>query len=736
MPEFLPARGRHAENAGHGPSIQEPRRHLASPRVHLTRSDGSTIRLRSTPAPEPLGHVPALDGMRAVAVVAVMVFHGGFAVADGGFLGVSVFFTLSGFLITSLVLREWSATDGIDLRSFWSRRFRRLLAASWLTMALVVVMGALGAWDHSQMRDLRGDVPWSLAELANWHLIAKGTSYGASQSPPSPLEHFWSLAIEQQFYILLPLLLVGLLVRGRGTPRRRLRSTLGVLAALGVASAVANGWFARTSIDRAYFGTDTRAAELIAGVLLAGFLLRRLRLHGRIRQLALVAGAVGSVVLVALFHLADLTSRWLYPWGLLLTAACSAAVVVASLQNGPISRVLSLAPLVAIGRVSYGLYLLHWPVFLWLTPARTGLDSPGAEAIALFALRMAVTSVAAIAMFRWIEQPVRSRRMLTTSQARVAVPCAAVLLLISNFAVTSGVPDEPDYLRPREPGDVDIREAPVIAAPTTTTEPPPTSAPLDTTQPPTALGATVPAPSPAPSVAPPPPTTPPSRHPRRVLLVGDSVAASLQDGLGDALQARGITFATAAAPGCGVVTGDPADAAGNALSFTSACNGAIPGLQTSSVAKARPDLVVAMSSWESSDRIVAGRWYEFGTPDATSMLHQLYGATIGRLSGRGAKVLLVNVAEFVAGESMPVDHDANRRGALLNQIIADIGANAPGVDSFDLDGLVCPTSPCPTTVDGIVLRPRDGRHFAGAAAQRWVGERMADQIAALDLDRM
>ena len=215
----------------------------------------------------PLGHVPALDGIRALAVAAVLAFHGDVAGTSGGFLGVSMFFTLSGFLITSLLLREWAASpgSGVDLRRFFSRRFRRLLPASWLTIAIVLVMGLAGIWETEQLRALRGDVPWALAELVNWHFIAQGTTYGASQTAPSPLEHFWSLAIEQQFYVLLPLLLTVVLVRSRRAPRSAFRL---LVVALGVAmtlSALANGLAARSSIDRAYFGTDTRAAELLVG---------------------------------------------------------------------------------------------------------------------------------------------------------------------------------------------------------------------------------------------------------------------------------------------------------------------------------------------------------------------------------------------------------------------------------------------------------------------------------------
>src|SRR5262245_33093968 len=167
---------------------------------------------------DPLGYEPALDGLRAVAVMAVLFFHARFSWAQGGFLGVSTFFTLSGFLITSLLLREHATTGSISLRSFWRRRFRRLLPASWLTLALVIAMGAAGWWNNDQLRDLRGDVPAALAQVVNWHFILADRSYGAQFAAPSPLEHYWSLSLEEQFYLVFPLAVAGLLILGR---RRR-----------------------------------------------------------------------------------------------------------------------------------------------------------------------------------------------------------------------------------------------------------------------------------------------------------------------------------------------------------------------------------------------------------------------------------------------------------------------------------------------------------------------------------
>ena len=159
----------------------------------------------------------------------------------------SVFFTLSGFLITSLLLREWNDRGRIDGRRFWVRRLRRLSPAAWSAIALVIALAALGVWDDGQLRSLRGDVPWSLVDLVNWHFVAGGTTYGAAFGAPSPLEHFWSLSVETQFYAALLLVVVGTLSLRRGVSGRCGGSP--VLLGLTVASLVAN-WCLGTSLLR------------------------------------------------------------------------------------------------------------------------------------------------------------------------------------------------------------------------------------------------------------------------------------------------------------------------------------------------------------------------------------------------------------------------------------------------------------------------------------------------------
>jgi peptidoglycan/LPS O-acetylase OafA/YrhL len=660
---------------------------------------------------EDLGHVPALDGIRSIAVAAVLVFHGGIAGTQGGFLGVSVFFTLSGFLITSLLLRQWADRSTIDLKAFWVRRFRRLLPASWLTMGLVVVMGLAGVWDTEQLRSLRGDIPWALVELLNWRFIAAGTAYGDEFNPPSPLEHYWSLAIEQQFYVVLPLLVLAALAAGRRlSPARPLAALVAALAMMGAASLVLNGYLAGLSADRSYFGTDSRAAELLIGALLACATLRRLRLRAGPARVASIALGMGAlVVLIALFGVAELRSEWLYPWGFLLTAGCTTTLIFGALQGGWLGRLLSAQPLPAIGRISYGVYLLHWPIFMWLTPARVGWPT-----IPLFAVRLAVTFLLAAAMFLLIERPISSGRAVRGRAAVPVLAIAAAALLLGNFVITRDLGPPPSFLQPAEEGELDIREAPGVT--TTSTQAETTTTAEVTTVPPTV-----------------PPTTVPAVPPRRVLMVGDSIAASLDAALGEALNARGISFAAAVAPGCGVVTGDPADERGKAFDITTACSGAIPPLQRDAVEAVQPDLVVVLSSWEGSDRIVDGTWYQFGSPEGNAVLSRLYDETVGRLTATGAAVAVTTLPENVEGQVRSPDPDTIRRGRILNQFLTEFAAARDRIATLSLDSIVCPTTPCPTVVDGIRLRPRDGAHFDTAEGARYAAERLADQIAALNL---
>ena len=290
-PAQRPRRGRYPCPTRPGPNANTARP-TAPPRVtprpgtprSRTRPDpGLRLRRHSVPVttvsdrpttspPARLAYEPSLDGLRGLALMAIIVYHSGLDWAPGAFLSVSTFFTLSGFLITALLLAEHQRDGGISLRQFWSRRLRRLLPAS---VAVIAAITAAAIWfaDSTQLARLRGDALASLAYVANWRFIATGDSYAAGFESPSPFTHFWTLAIEEQFYVALPLLVVLVLAVARGS--RRMLSV--VFIALTVASLLWSMHLESSgaTTDRLYFGTDVRCAELFAGALLAVWWMRR-----------------------------------------------------------------------------------------------------------------------------------------------------------------------------------------------------------------------------------------------------------------------------------------------------------------------------------------------------------------------------------------------------------------------------------------------------------------------------
>lgn len=388
--------------------------------VSTRSSADATARPEHDPTPR-FPHTPALDGLRGIAVLAVLAFHAGHL--RGGYLGVDLFFVLSGFLITGLLVLEWHAHGAISLRRFWSRRAKRLLPP---LLALVALTGAAAALlPDLAVSGLRGDALATLSYVSNWHFISAGNGYWDAFSA-SPFEHTWSLAIEAQFYVLWPLLVLGAL-RLAG-----IRALVALTAALAVASAGAMVVMFDPASDpsRLYFGTDTRAASILAGALLAlvttGHLWRRSS-----RRAARAAGEVGFVVFVALVLFVEGTSPFLYRGGFILSALSSTAIIasVASSANGPLKSLLSAKPLQLVGRVSYGLYLWHWPVYLVVDA-----EFLGAGGLALTAVRLALTAAITAASYVWLEVPIR-RGTLRARRPFVLVPAAVALALASVLVV-------------------------------------------------------------------------------------------------------------------------------------------------------------------------------------------------------------------------------------------------------------------------------------------------------------
>jgi len=458
---------------------------------------------------------PALDGLRGLAVIGVLLFHGQFAWAEGGFLGVSTFFTLSGFLITTLLVTEHQARGTVSLRTFWTRRFRRLMPASVAVLAGISVLFGLFVADASQLNDLRGDVLSALFYVANWHFIVSDQSYTDLFTQPSPVQHFWSLAIEEQFYVVFPLLVFGVLRVAKGS-----RAVLGaVLAALTVGSValMLAQYEPGLATTQVYYSTFTRAAELLIGAILALVLFGRgpLRRPGAV-LLAAAAGVLALGATVWCWINVGQQDSWLYQGGLTVYALFSAALILAAVQvTGPVQTIFSRAPIVALGKISYGVYLYHWPIFLWLTPERTGLSL-----WPLFVLRVAVTLFLSVLSYWYIEQPVRQRIMLVSRRSWLVAPAAVAVVALAAVMVTIDPPEVPN---------TDFAQA--IEAPETS---------------PAVLAAQAAAVEDAvPAAA----TTAPSVN--RVLLVGDSVMGQAYPFFSDRFAERGITTGYAGGPGTG-----------------------------------------------------------------------------------------------------------------------------------------------------------------------------------------
>ena len=306
-----------------------------------------------------------------------------------------------GPVFTNLLLAEWEVTRSVGLRRFWVRRFRRLLPAALL--GLVVALVTAWWWaDARQLADIRGDVVAALAYVSNWRFIFDGSVYGAGFEQPSPVLHYWSLAIEEQFYVVVAL--IAVLLARFARRRRAWLVTFGGLAVLSMLATL-RLWDTADQ-NRVYFGSDTRAFELLAGVLLA--LLINFSVPARLARFAarhVVAVAAALAVLVA-FALAGTDQTWLYHGGLWLVAVGSVLLILAALDTGPVAKALSWRPLAALGLISYGVYVLHWPIFTFLTPDTTGLDG-----VRLAFVRVGITLAIAIASYRWLEQPIRSGRV-------------------------------------------------------------------------------------------------------------------------------------------------------------------------------------------------------------------------------------------------------------------------------------------------------------------------------------
>ncbi|HEX4513279.1 MAG TPA: acyltransferase, partial [Polyangiaceae bacterium] len=382
------------------------------------------------------GYLPGLDGIRAIAVGSVVAYHLGVPHFDGGLLGVSVFFTLSGYLITSLLVQGYEQRGRVDLKNFWIRRARRLLPALVLMLPVVVVTTAIARPD--KLVATGRQALYALMYVANWTTIANGDDYFQRFASPGPLDHLWSLAIEEQFYIVWPLLVLALLAIGRkfGKAQRV------PLAFVTVAFTLASTWAISHLYDphglnntRAYEGTDARAASLLVGVLFALPLpFQKVgTITSRASRIVLdVFGLVGLAGIALIIARTDEYSPFLYTGGEVSLSLCTAmAAMAAAHPRGLLARALGILPLRWVGARSYGVYLWHMPVCAFM-PASVLIEKPVMRGL----VQVGLIFVLAAASFRLIEDPIRRRVQAPKPRRRLAfnaagfVPLAIVSLVV------------------------------------------------------------------------------------------------------------------------------------------------------------------------------------------------------------------------------------------------------------------------------------------------------------------
>jgi len=614
-----------------------------------------------------LGYQPALDGLRAVAVLAVMAYHLGVPGLRGGLLGVDTFFVLSGFLITTLLLQEQQRSGFTDFVAFWARRARRLFPALFLMLAAVCIY-AVFATPLEQVT-IRGQGLATVFYVNNWWVIISGQSYFNQFQAPSPLIHTWSLGVEEQWYLLFPPLLAGLLAW-------RLRRNKQLVALLALAALASTAWTVflanhGASADRLYLGTDTRAQELLVGATLAGALHVAARRgvvlwpdHPRIKR---VAGAVGLAAMSFAFIFISDKDRVLFYGGMLAFSVAVAAVILVAVDpdGGPIQRALGTSWLRRVGLISYGLYLWHWPIIVILTPARVGVGGLG-----LGIIRLALTFAIAIASYRWLEGPIRRGGLKRTfgAQGQVGIAVAAVVVLIVLVVATTarGV-----AAVAADPGLAPTNNIPVGYA----------------------------------GAGP------------KVFIIGDSVPYGLRGHFSP--ETSKISVGGSTQLGCGQfpvtyeIGGSEEESGPKCYEWDKQRRSMLSG--------ASPDLgVLFMGHYQQYDIKVDDKVISFGTPEYEQWLSEQMRAAIDDLRSSSKAVTLVNVPchrAFDDGQNAKARiMDDDTRVDWLNGAIARIAAADGKVPVIDMHSWACGPGRDPERLNGVTLRV-DGLHYSPEGAK-------------------
>ena len=648
------------------------------------------------------GYRPGLDGIRALAVGAVLAFHLGRL--PGGNLGVDAFFVVSGWLITWKLLSDIERDGRVDIRKFWASRLRRLLPASMAVLVALAVVWPLAGID---VASLRRDIAWAAVGLSNWGTISGGGDYWARFGEPSPVTHFWSLAIEQQFYLVWPIVLlvvVALTVR--------VRLAIEVVSVAGAVASVVlmNALFDPGDPTAVYMNTFARAHTLLIGAAAGALTIvlpdGRLRFGTPARRFAPIAAGLAVTIILA----SSERSTWLFSWGFPLFALAIVVVVVAT-ADGFAEPVMASAPMRWVGDRSYGLYLWHWPVFLLLSPDRVGIDESWAPMLALDAVRVALAVALADVSYRYLETPIRRRQRLPRWHATVAAGLSLALLAVLLVTVV-----------PR-PASTSAESVITLPPANTTASSEPMVEQRERTETSSNGSATATAPSAVPS------------GPLRVLVTGDSLAVHLSEALLAHAASRpdDIVAGSAAFGGCGL----SAASDGRLHEFTnlsgerelldiSGCVGQWASVPQRVRDEAIDVVLVDIGPWDALDMHLAdGQVVSVADEVGRDLLAAAYVEFVALVTSAGATIVWVMPADSHLGWGKFDDpvNDPGRWDA-IRAIIDGLG-----VVRIDLPGWLSASG-----LEGPDGRP-DGVHLGPGLNERFVVEQVAPALDDLRLSR-
>jgi peptidoglycan/LPS O-acetylase OafA/YrhL len=663
-------------------------------------TDRDSIALAARPSATGKERINALDGLRAVALLIIMGYHFGVGWLQGGFFSLDIFYVLSGYLITGLLVSEYRKRGAIKLSAFWLRRARRLLPALLIVLVAVTLLVRFVSAPDLYV-DFRMSALSALFYFSNWWQIAASSNYFVATGPVSPLTHTWSLAVEEQFYLVWPLVVLVVMTLGRTFVRGlRVLLVLSVLGAAGSALEMALLYSPTANITRLYFGTDTHAQSILVGAALACALtmvqLRRgnegmaptaRSVAGRNLLVALgLAGFAGTLILT--YTLVG-TSAIDYQGGFMLSALSAAAIIIGAVcaPTGVIARLLSLRALVWLGTISYGAYLWHYPVYVYLDAQRAHVGG-----LWLLAVRFAATFALAATSYYLVERPVmygtfwRSLKAITPSAALMAAT-VAVIVVGTLVPATAAV---------RVRNGLSGAERRSL----------------------TQAGAF-------------------KDHPVKFMLVGDSIAATLEEGLVEhSVNRYGVRIINHTVLGCDLDDLDSIIA--NHIDYPESPCRNWRTLWAREVDQSHPDVVgVLVGRWDISDHIDAGKVVYIGQPAWNAHLYDEINDVVDVLSSKGAKVVLFTMPDIDAADEAPgsaaYPENDQSRVTKWNQIVSSVARHrAKVVTLIDLNKKLDPHGHFQEVIDGVTVRWADGVHISLPGGE-WLQPFILPTIAQLGL---